>query len=83
MQPIPSSLAPKPSHLTWHQDDTIEILEVHDNNNGLDPYPALLRRGLMPKVGTSDNGFFNYMDIFSHCLPKDNHCRFNLDLLFV
>lgn len=33
------------------EDDTVEILEVHDNNNGLDPYPQLLRRGLMPKVG--------------------------------
>ena len=33
------------------EDDTVEILEVHDNNNGLDPYPQLLKRGLMPKVG--------------------------------
>ena len=32
------------------EDDTVEILEVHDSNNGLDPYPQFLKRGLMPKV---------------------------------
>lgn len=32
------------------ENDTIEILEVHDSNNGRDPFPAFLRRSQLPKV---------------------------------
>ena len=32
------------------ENDTIEILEVHDSNNGRDPFPAFLRRSVLPKV---------------------------------
>ena len=32
------------------EDDTVEILEVQDSNNGRDPYPQFLKRGKMPKV---------------------------------
>mmetsp|Transcript_40195 Transcript_40195/g.89186 ORF Transcript_40195/g.89186 Transcript_40195/m.89186 type:complete len:635 (-) Transcript_40195:736-2640(-) len=32
------------------EDDTVEILEVHDNNSGRDPFPVFLKRGALPKV---------------------------------
>lgn len=32
------------------EDDTVEILEVHDANNGRDPFPVFLKRGPLPKV---------------------------------
>lgn len=33
------------------EDDTVEILELHENNDGRDPFPVFLRRGPLPKVG--------------------------------
>lgn len=36
-------------------DDTIEVLEQHQNNNGRDPFPYLIRRGKLPRqVKTED-----------------------------
>lgn len=32
------------------EDDTVEILELHENNDGRDPFPVFLRRGPLPKV---------------------------------
>eukprot|EP00798_Chlamydomonas_sp_ICE-L_P024281 gene24281-9880_t len=32
------------------ENDTVEILEVRDGNNGRDPFPALLKRAQLPKV---------------------------------
>ncbi|DBB10039.1 TPA: Protofilament ribbon protein [Trebouxia sp. C0006] len=31
------------------EDDTVEILELHENNDGRDPFPVFLRRGPLPK----------------------------------
>jgi hypothetical protein len=38
------------------EDDTVEILEVQDSNNGLDPYPQFLKRGPLPKVSDGERG---------------------------
>lgn len=39
------------------EDDTVEILELNENNSGRDPFPVFLRRTLLPKntvrVGTT------------------------------
>lgn len=32
------------------EDDTVEILEVRDANNGRDPFPVFLKRGALPKA---------------------------------
>ena len=32
------------------EDDTVEILEVHEGNSGRDPFPVFLRRAPLPKV---------------------------------
>ena len=34
------------------EDDTVEILEVHEGNSGRDPFPVFLRRAPLPKVRT-------------------------------
>jgi hypothetical protein len=34
-------------------DDTAEVLEVHRNNSGRDPFPVFLRRRRIPKVMSS------------------------------
>lgn len=31
------------------EDDTVEILEINENNSGKDPFPVFLRRCLLPK----------------------------------
>jgi hypothetical protein len=37
------------------EDDTVEILEVHENNSGRDPFPMLLKRGPLAKVRSPKN----------------------------
>lgn len=32
------------------EDDTVEVLEVHENNSGRDAFPVFLRRARLPKV---------------------------------
>ena len=32
------------------EDDTVEILELNENNSGRDPFPVFLRRTLLPKA---------------------------------
>ncbi len=32
------------------EDDTVEILEINENNSGRDPFPIFLKRGNLPKV---------------------------------
>lgn len=32
------------------EDDTVEILEINENNSGRDPFPIFLRRSMLPKV---------------------------------
>lgn len=32
------------------EDDTVEILEINENNSGRDPFPVFLRRSVLPKV---------------------------------
>lgn len=32
------------------EDDTVEILEINENNSGRDPFPVFLRRSMLPKV---------------------------------
>jgi hypothetical protein len=32
------------------EDDTVEILEVNENNSGRDPFPVFLRRGQLPRA---------------------------------
>ena len=43
------------------EDDTVEILEVNENNSGKDPFPLFLRRGPLPKVLVRHN---------TTCAPK-------------
>lgn len=38
-------------------DDTIEILEVHEPNDGRDPFPALLKRAHLPKDPSNPSTF--------------------------
>lgn len=45
------------------EDDTVEILELHENNDGRDPFPVFLRRGPLPKVTPA-------MSNVLHTLPK-------------
>lgn len=32
------------------EDDTVEVLEVHESNSGRDAFPVFLRRARLPKV---------------------------------
>lgn len=32
-------------------DDTVMVKEIHEKNDGRDPYPILLRKTKLPKVG--------------------------------
>lgn len=37
--------------LNYHlSDDTIDVKEIHENNDGKNPFPNLLRRGKLPKT---------------------------------
>jgi len=48
------------------EDDTVEILEVHDSNNGRDPFPKFLNRGPLPKGNTRIIGV--------GVQPRKEHC---------
>jgi EF-hand domain-containing protein 1 len=38
------------------EDDTVEILEINENNSGRDPFPVFLRRCAMPRVLPRNTG---------------------------
>ncbi len=37
------------------EDDTVEILELNENNSGRDPFPVFLRRTMLPKANLRSN----------------------------
>lgn len=39
-------------------DDTVEIREVHERNDGRDPFPLLMNRQRMPKVLVENASMF-------------------------
>eukprot|EP00884_Botryococcus_braunii_P011056 jgi/Botrbrau1/19952/Bobra.0059s0068.1 len=53
------------------EDDTVEILEVHENNSGRDPFPMLLKRGRLPK-SIHASSWCNDCDDFTRCWMKQN-----------
>lgn len=39
--------------LYFLSDDTVSVKEIHEKNDGRDPYPVLLRKTKLPKVRKS------------------------------
>lgn len=55
------------------EDDTIEILEVRDSNNGRDPFPIFLKRTTLPKSGiTSGTATLGLSYAKSNCYRPDD-----------
>lgn len=49
------------------EDDSVEILEVNENNSGRDPFPIFLKRGPLPKVPVKTNTTLNPKYRKEHC----------------
>ncbi|KAG2435098.1 hypothetical protein HXX76_007184 [Chlamydomonas incerta] len=41
------------------EDDSVEVLEINENNSGRDPFPVFLKRGPLPKVVVKTNTTLN------------------------
>lgn len=51
------------------EDDTVEILEINENNSGRDPFPVFLRRSSLPKAvsrtGTTTGARYKKSDCYA------------------